>query len=143
MNRFFEVGVRYAKTLPNGSMRKVSEAYLLDAVSFTEAEQRVTRQMQPYHEDFQVVSEKIADYEDIVTATDDDADKYYKIKHNLITLDEKTMQEKRQSQYIIIQAASVDDARERYKQHIKRWACDVVLEAVSETKYMDYFPYKL
>ncbi len=143
MNRFFEVGVRYAKTLPNGSMRKVSEAYLLDAVSFTEAEQRVTRQMQPYHEDFQVVSEKIADYEDIVTATDDDADKYYKIKHNLITIDEKTMQEKRQPQYIIIQAASVDDARERYKQHVKGWACDAVLEAVSETKYMDYFPYKL
>lgn len=142
MNRFFEVGAKYAKTLPDGAKRKVSKTVLIEAETFTEAERRFTEQVPPDIEDLQVVSEKIVKYEEIVTATDDDADKYYKIKHNLITIDEKTMQEKRQPQYIIIQAASVDDARERYKQHVKRWACDVVLEAVSETKYMDFFPYK-
>lgn len=141
MNRFFEVGAKYAKTLPDGTRRKVSKTVLIEAETFTEAERRFTEQVPPYIEDLHVVSEKIVNYEEVVTTTDDQADTYYKVKHNLITMDERTMQEKRQPQYIIIQAASVDDARERYKQHVKGWACDVVLEAISETKYMDFLPY--
>lgn len=141
MNRFFEVGAKYAKTLPDGTRRKVSKTVLIEAETFTEAERRFTEQVPPYIEDLHVVSEKIVNYEEVVTTTDDQADTYYKVKHNLITMDERTMQEKRQPQYIIIQAASVDDARERYKQHVKGWACDVVLEAISETKYMNFLPY--
>ena len=88
-----------------------------------------------------MVTEKITNIAEVVTTDDASADKFYKVKHSLITIDEKTAKEKKQAQYIIIQASSVDDARDRYKQHIKGWLVDVVLEAVSETKYMDYFPY--
>ena len=63
------------------------------------------------------------------------------VKECTASIDEKTAKERQQAQYIIIQASSVDDARDRYKQHINGWLVDVVLEAVSETKYMDYFPY--
>lgn len=122
--------------------RKVTENYLLDALSFTEAEKRATEEMKAYISgEFRVVTEKITNIAEVVTTNDTSADKFYKVKHSLITIDEKTAKEKKQAQYIIIQASSVDDARDRYKQHINGWLVDVVLEAVSETKYMDYFPY--
>ncbi len=143
MNSYFEVGVRYDKTMEDGAVRKVTENYLVEAVSFTEAEKRATQEMEAYISgDFRVVTEKITNIAEIVTTDDVTADKFYKVKHSLITINEKTLKEKKQAQYIIIQASSVDDARNRYMQHIKDWLVDVVLEAVSETKYMDYFPFK-
>ena len=142
MNSYFEVGVRYDKTMEDGVVRKVTENYLLDALSFTEAEKRATEEMEAYISgEFRVVTEKITNIAEVVTTDDTSADKFYKVKHSLITIDEKTGKEKKQAQYIIIQASSVDGARDRYKQHIKGWLADMVLEAVSETKYMDYFPY--
>ena len=142
MNTYFEVGVRYDKTMENGAVRKVTENYLVEAESFIEAEKRATQEMLPYISgEFRVVTEKITNIAEVVTADDASADKFYKVKHSLITIDEKTAKVKKQAQYIIIQASSVDDARDRYKQYIKGWLVDVELEAVSETKYMDYFPY--
>ena len=142
MSKYFEVGVRYDKTMEDGVVRKVTENYLLDALSFTEAEKRATEEMEAYISgEFRVVTEKITNIAEVVTTNDTSADKFYKVKHNLITIDEKTGKEKKQAQYIIIQASSVDDARDRYKQPIKGWLADMVLEAVSETKYMGYFPY--
>lgn len=143
MNSYFEVGVRYDKTMEDGAVRKVTENYLVEAVSFTEAEKRATQEMEAYISgDFRVVTEKITNIAEIVSTDDATADKFYKVKHSLITINEKTLKEKKQAQYIIIQASSVDDARNRYMQYIKDWLVDVVLEAVSETKYMDYFPFK-
>ena len=142
MNKYFEVGVRYDKTMANGVIRKVTESFLLEAISFTEAEKRATEEVAPYISgEFTVVTEKITNISEVVPTSDDTADKFYKVKHSLITIDEKTLKEKKQAQYIIIQASSVDDARDRYKKHIRICFVDVVLEAVSETKYMDYFPY--
>lgn len=143
MNTYFEVGIRYDKTMENGSIKKVTENYLLEAISFTEAESRAIEKLKAYTSgELSVISEKITNISEVVTTDNATADKFYRVKHNLITLDEKNGKEKKQAQYIIIQAASVDDARDRYKQHIKSWLIDVVLEAVSETKYMDFFPYK-
>ena len=142
MNSYFEVGVRYDKTMEGDGVRKVTENYLLDAISFTEAEKRATEEMKAYISgEFRVVTEKITNIAEVVTTEDMSADKFYKVRHSLITIDERTGKEKKQAQYIIIQASSVDDARDRYKQYIKGWLVDVVLEAVSETKYMDYFHY--
>ena len=142
MNSYFEVGVRYDKTMEDGAVRKVTENYLLDALSFTEAEKRITEEMKAYISgEFRVVTEKITNIAEVVTTDALSADKFYKVKHSIITIDEKTAKEKKQAQYIIIQASSVDDARDRYKQHVKDWLADLKLEAVSETKYMDYFPY--
>lgn len=143
MNTYFEVGIRYDKTMENGAIKKVTENYLLEAVSFTEAEKRAIEKLKSYTSgELCVITEKITNISEVVTTDNATADKFYKVKHNLITIDEKSGNEKKQAQYIIIQAASVDDARDRYKQHIKSWLIDVVLEAVSETKYIDFFPYK-
>ena len=142
MNNYFEVGVRYDKTLENGQLKKVTEQYLVEALTFTEAEARTTKEMQSYISgEFRVVTEKMTNISEIILSSDKDADKFYKCKHNLITLDEQTGKEKKMTQYIIIQAASIDDARNKYEDFAKDIICDVVLKEISETKLMDYFPY--
>lgn len=142
MNSYFEVGIRYDKMMADGTERRVTELYLLDALSFTEAETRATEEMSAYISgEFQVITEKIVKVEQVVTTADESADRYYKLKYNIITVDEKSGKEKQQPQYVIIQAKSVDDARDRYQNYIKGWMADTELEAISETKYLDYFPY--
>ena len=142
MNSYFEVGVRYDKTMEDGVIRKVTENYLLDAISFTEAEKRATEEMKAYISgEFRVVTEKITNIAEVVTTDDVLADKFYKVKFSIITFDEKTGKEKRQTQLIVVKASSNDDARDRYKQYYKDTPVDLVLEAVSETKYIDYIPY--
>ena len=86
--RFFECGIRYEKTLENGMQKKVTELYIVDALSFTEAEKRVTEEMKWFISgEFEVVSEKITKYSELVETAD--GEKWYKAKVNFITIDEK------------------------------------------------------
>lgn len=141
--KYFEVGVRYQKITEDGQNKVVTEKFLLDAVSFTEAEKRIIEEMQQYSNLYiSVISEKITNISEVVTTEDAAADKFYKVKMNIITVDENSGRARKTPQTIIIQAASVDDARKRFDSYIKGWLTDVTLEAVSETKYMDYFCYK-
>ena len=142
MSKYFEVGVRYEKTQEDGTAKKVTEIYLIDALSFSEVEKRITEEMEAYISgEFSVVTEKITNISDVVNTDDVLADKFYKVKFSIITFDEKTGKEKRQTQLIVVKASSNDDARDRYKQYYKDTQVDLVLEAVSETKYIDYIPY--
>ena len=142
MSKYFEVGVRYEKTQEDGTAKKVTETYLIDALSFSEVEKRITEEMEAYISgEFSVVTEKITNIADVVNTDDVLADKFYKVKFSIITVDEKTGKEKKQSQLIVVKASSNDDARDRYKQYYKDAPVDLVLEAVSETKYIDYIPY--
>ena len=142
MSKYFEVGVRYEKTQEDGTAKKVTETYLIDALSFSEVEKRITEEMEAYISgEFSVVTEKITNISDVVNTDDVLADKFYKVKFSIITVDEKTGKEKKQSQLIVVKASSNDDARDRYKQYYKDTPVDLVLEAVSKTKYIDYIPY--
>lgn len=136
---FFEVAVRYDKTMETGAIKSVTEPYIVDALSFTEAEARTTGFMQPYISgEFKVVKEKITNISEVVPCDDPAADRWYKVKHNIITVNEKTGKEKRTPQYLLFQASSNDDARDRYVAYVKDWMADVELDTVAETKYMDY-----
>ena len=142
MSKYFEVGVRYEKTQEDGTAKKVTEIYLIDALSFSEVEKRITEEMEAYISgEFSVVTEKITNIADVVNTDDVLADKFYKVKFSIITVDEKTGKEKKQTQLIVVKASSNDDARDRYRQYYKDAPVDLVLEAVSETKYIDYIPY--
>lgn len=143
MNNYFEVGVRYQKQAEDGALKNVTELYLVEAMSFTEAEARITEAMLPCASgDFRVVKEKITNISEVITTTDDKADKFYKVKHSIITIDERTEKEIKVPQYLLFQASSNDDARNRYNAYMKGLTFEVELEAISDTRLLDYFPYK-
>lgn len=91
---WFTTKVRYEKTRENGSLKTITEPYLVDALSFTEAEARITNEMMPYTSGaFSVSAVKRSNISEIFW--DENGDHFYKAKINLITLDENTGAERK------------------------------------------------
>jgi hypothetical protein len=138
--KLFECGIRYEKTLENGMQKKVTELYIVDALSFTEAESRIIGEMSCFISgEFDVVSEKITNYSELVENAQ--GDKWYRVKVNYITLDEKTGKEKKAPKYLLVQAKDIDNARAMTNEFMKDSMVDWNCEAVQETKIMDVFKY--
>ena len=143
MTEFFECAVKYEKTMENGLIKKVSEPYIVDALSFTEAEKRFMEYIEPFMTgEFQVKTVKRANYSEIVSSTDEEADKRYKVKVAFITLDEKTGVEKKSSQNMLVQASDLRDAVKRLDKHMEGTLADYEISAVAETAIMDVYFYK-
>lgn len=139
----YECGVRYEKTTDKGMAVKVTELYLVDALSFAEAEGRITKEMEPYISgDFDVVTIKRTNISEIVeNAADsaDSADKWFKAKLKYITIDEKTGREKKQAVHFIVRATDINNAHSVVVGHMKDCVMDYEIATLDETKIMDLF----
>lgn len=141
--KLFECGIRYEKTMENGMQKKVTELYIVDALSFTEAESRIIGEMSCFISgEFDVVSEKITNYSQLVKSDNAQTEKWYKVKINYIQTDEKTGKEKKTATYLLVQAKDIDDARRMTNKYMEGTVVDWDCEAVSETKIMDVFLYE-
>lgn len=141
--KLFECGIRYKKTMGNGTSKEVTELYIVDAITFTEAEARITVEIMPFMSgELAVVSEKITNYSEVVVCAAPLADKWYKVKANFIALDERTEKEKKTPKYYLVQAADLDDARNRFASFIDGSVSDIECESVAETRIMDVFLYE-
>lgn len=136
----YECGVRYERTMENGMNKKVTELYLVDALSFTEAEKRIIQEMVPYIPgDFDVVTIKRTNYSEIVENGADSADKWFKAKLMFVTFDEKTSKEKKQAVYFIVKATDINNAHTVVVEHMKTTLVDYEIATLDETKIMDLF----
>ncbi|MCR5678889.1 MAG: DUF4494 domain-containing protein, partial [Prevotella sp.] len=108
---WFECKIRYEKTMEDGLQKKVTEAYVVDALSFSEAEERIIDEMSSYISgEFNVTDIKTAAYGEIFFDDSDLADRWYKAKLQFITIDEKTEKEKRSTVNYLVQAGSFNGA---------------------------------
>ena len=140
MMKYFEAGVRYDKTLENGVIKPVTELYIVNAVSFTECEKIITEAMQPYmNGDFEVVKESITRIAEVVDQEDDTADRYYLVKYNFITIDERTAKEKKTAVLHLVHARDFDDAKKRAVAHMSDTMADWEIDCIKETKYIDVY----
>ena len=140
MNNWFECKISYEKTMENGMQKKVTEAYLVDGLSFTEAEARITTAVEPFISgEFKVEDIKRARLAEVFLY--EDGDKYYKAKVNYITLDERSGREKRTPTYMLVQASTIDEAKDRLIEDMKGTMADYVVEGITETKLLDVFTY--
>lgn len=143
MNEWFECKVRYEKTMENGLIKKVTEPYLVDALSFTEAERRFLEEIEPFMSgEFQVTDIKRAKYAELFETDEEEADKWFKAKVAFITLDEKTGVEKKSSQNMLIQASDLRDAVKRLDKGMEGTMADYEISSIAETPIMDVFHYK-
>lgn len=142
MNNWFECKVKTEKTLEGGTTKKVTEPYLVDALNFTEAEARIIKEVSPYCNGELTVSDiKRAKYSEMFTSDEDSADKWYKVKCNFITLDEKTQTEKKSASLMLVQASDIRDAIKRFDEGMKGSMIDYEIAMVQETPLLDVFPY--
>lgn len=138
MAQWIEVRARYDKMMENGSVKKVTEPYLADALSCTEAEARVTEELKPFISgDFRISSVVTTKISEIFW--DASGDRFYKVKVNFITLDEKTATEKRTATYILVQASSFKEAYDNFIDGMKGTMADFEIEVINETKLVDVY----
>lgn len=137
---WFECKVSYDKTMENGTIKRVNEPYLVDALSFTEAEARITEEIKPYISgEFTVADIKRARLYELFF--NESGDRYYKIKVWYITLDEKSGSEKKTGVQMLTQACSVKEAITVLEEGMKGSMADYTIASVSETSIMDVFPF--
>ena len=141
MAEYFEGGVRYDSTNEKGIQVKVTEQYLVDAISFTEAEARITAEVAQYSTsgDFKVMTIKRSQISEITIDKHANScvDRFYKVKVNWINIDEKTQKEKRNPQYFLVAAGSLDAAHDVIRQYLNGCMLDYDVATVDESKIVD------
>ena len=139
-SKYFEVKIQYQKTLEDGKEKKVTEQYVVEALSFTEAESRIIEEMTPYISgEFDVVSEKIAPFNEIFLSDRTDDDKWFISKVGFITLDEKTAKEKKQTFRYLVQAETSEHALDYTKTMLNQCLSDYSIDSVQDTPTLDVF----
>lgn len=142
MALWFECKVRYDKMQENGMEKTVNEPYLVDALTFTEAEARIIEEMKPFISgEYSISSEKKTKISEIFF--NEGGDRYYQVKVNFITLDENSGVKKKTSTLILVQAADFDSALSNFKEGMKGTMADYEIASITETMLMDVFPAKL
>lgn len=142
MANWFECKVRYDKMLETGQQKKVNEPYLVDALSFTEAEARIIEEITPFISgDFTVSAVKRTRISEIFY--DETGDRWFSVKYNIITIDEKTAVEKKQSVMVLVHAADFQKAIANFMEGMKGTMADFEIASVTETQIMDVYPVKL
>ena len=144
MSTWFQCKISYTKTMENGTDKKVTEPYLVDALSFTEAEARIIEEMAPYANcDFVVSAVAKANYSEIFFAEDDlDASFWFKCKLAFITLDENTGSEKKSFTNILVQARDFRDAVKKLDEGMRGSMADYLIVSVAETPIFDVYRYE-
>ena len=141
VSKYYEVKIQYQKMQEDGKEKKVTEQYVVEALSFTEAESRIIEEMTPYISgEFDVVSEKIAPYNEIVLSDNYYADdKWFVSKVAFITIDEKTEKEKKQTFRYLVKAPTSELALDYTKEMLSHGMSDYRIDAVQDTPTLDVF----
>lgn len=140
--QWFICKVRYEKMQENGMQKKVTESYVIDAVSFTEAEERITEEISAYISgEFEVKDISLAPFGEIFFDEKQISDRYYKAKLAFITIDEKSGNEKRQNVTYLVHAENFNQAVKNVDEVMGGTMIDYEIISIAETQIMDVFEY--
>lgn len=121
-------------------VKKVTEPYLVDALTFTEAEARILEEIRPFMSgEFEVSDIKRARYSELFD--DGQGDRWYKCKVQFITLDEKSGAEKKTATQMLVRAGDLREAVKNLDEGMRGTMADYEIAAVQETAIMDVFPF--
>lgn len=139
MSQWFETKVKYDKTmLDTGALKSVTEPYLVDALSFTEAEARIIKEMEPFTSgELTVTAVRKVRYEEVIYH--EGGDRWYKVKVNMITIDEKTGAEKRTASFSLVQASEFKLALDYFLDAMKSVLFDFEVVNITEMPYIDVY----
>lgn len=137
---WFETKIRYEKMMDDGKQKMVTELYVVDALSFTEAEASIIEEMSSYISgEFKVTGISQSTYGEIFFSDIDTDDRFFKVKLQFITIDEKTEKEKRSNVIYLVQAHTLQQAIKNIEEVMSSTMIDYAIVAVQETQIMDVF----
>jgi hypothetical protein len=141
MQNYFLTTVKYEKTSEDGKIVKVSEQHMVDALSFTEAETRINKEMQPFIRG-EFIVDKIARAKVNELFYNENGDKWFKSKVLFISLDEVKGIEKKTAAFMYVQANDIKEAEAGLKEGMKKSMADYEIASITETKIIDVFKYE-
>ena len=144
MNYWFECKVSYERQADSMGMKKVSESYLVDALSFTEAEKRIIKEIRPFVSvgELEVVTIRRARIAELFLNEEAEDDRYFRAKVNFITVDEKSGSEKKTSATMIVKSDSLPNAVTELKAQLDSQMASYEIAAVTDTQILDVFQYE-
>ena len=144
MNYWFECKVSYERQADSMGMKKVSESYLVDALSFTEAEKRIIKEVRPFVSvgELEVVNIRRARIAELFLNDEAEDDRYFRAKVNFITVDEKSGSEKKTSATMIVKSDSLPNAVTELKAQLDSQMASYEIATVTDTQILDVFQYE-
>ncbi len=137
---WYECKVKYKKTHDTGEQKITTDTYLLDAVSYTEAEVRITEEMQAYtNEDIKITNIRVANYSEVHPF--ENSDRWFKSKISLIAFDEESGKERKSNIYLLVQANDIKEAFENCNTVMAQTMGDYTIPSITESPILDVFPY--
>ena len=145
MNNWFTVKVKYTKQLENGTFKRVSEPYLLCAMTFTDAETRIYEELgQIIRGEFNVVGISRTEIHDIFHY--EECDVCYKCKITFesegSSADGEVEKKKKVAQNFLVTANSVKDAFDKLKESLSTLMVDYLIPSIIVSPIVDIFPYR-
>ena len=141
MQTWFESKVKYMKVSESGSESMVTENFLLDAVSYTDAETRIIRQMQQIVRggEFQIVDIKKSRIAEVFPF--ENGEWWFKAAINLVTIDEEAGKEKKIKTNYLIMADDIKEALTRLDESLEYLVIPFVVTSLAVSPIVDVFPY--
>ncbi|GGW26292.1 DUF4494 domain-containing protein [Arenibacter certesii] len=137
---WYECKVKYRKTHETGEQKVTTETYLLDAISYTEAETRINEEMAAYtSEEFLITNIKVANFSEVHPY--ENSDRWFKSKVSLIAYDEESGKERKTNLYMLVQANDVKEAYDNTITAMKGTMGEYSIPAITESPILDVFPY--
>lgn len=137
---WFETKIRYEKAMEDGLQKKVTEAYAVDALSFTEAEEEITKEMSSYISgEFTITNITKAAYKEVFFSDNPRDDKWYKVKLQFIIIDEKSNKEKLSTVTYLVQSNTLQNAVKNIEEAMGQDMRDWKLQSIAETTLMDVY----
>ena len=142
MNAFFEVSIRCSEITEEGKVKKHRKKYLLDSVSFSEAEARIIEELKEMIQgDFCIEAIKKSNITEVVDSNDANDDKWFKAKVAIIDCDSISGKEKRANQYFLVAGSDVDKSLENLQKSLSTYVVPFEIVQVGDSNIMDVFPY--
>lgn len=135
---FYEIKIARNGVADNGKIKRLTELYIVEALSAFEAITKFEKEIAAYYPDHEIEVVKKTRYSEVVHEDLPDAS-FYHVKLNTLSVDERTGKEKKSPIYILVYADGFDDAKARVDNHIKGWMCDVESATISQNKFVDFF----
>lgn len=137
----YQVKVSYERQADAMGMKKVTEVYLVDAMSFTEAEERIIKEIQPLVSigELEVVGVKRVNLAELVLSHDDREDTYYRAKVSFLTFDEKSGQPRASAVNMLVQAETLQKAVGRLTEELEKQLGSYLINSVTETPILGVY----
>lgn len=138
---YFEVKARYQKTTESGMKKTVTEPYIVDAVSVTEAEARLVEEIKDYCTDIYVTDVRKRNIAEVFQINETEDDHWYQIKAIFVSFNENTGVEKRTPSIYLIQAKDFATAHRRFTELMKGTVSDYEIHTITETQIVEIYLY--